>query len=396
MQTLFSKIIKAALILGEKDAYGISAASAIRLGRVRSIVAGRVVPTPEELRGVLSAAGLDASRLTALLGIPETREKLAAIADVDLAGALISMLTSLNGRSIRTFAPGALQVDRLSFTFDVFDQALFLRRAQALDDGRANRDFDTRSKLYCSSSSERGLRLDFEPRNRGGESGNNGGIPRFARLEFNPSSTELDWGELRELISTMKPESSSTTRIDVAVDERIHISEVQALSSRHRKLRTYLGEAGIETSYLVGRVGYGCLRIYDKAEQLRQTGCEPRFDPLTRFEAEVRRTGLTLETLANLPNPFHEMRLVPLKTTGMSLEDRLLVQHAQVFGLLPLKAMMEPAKFEGFIEMLEKRNSRECLPHPRDIFDLGWRNEARSLLAKMGLDPSESEFVKSK
>lgn len=132
------------------------------------------------------------------------------------------------------------------------------------------------------------------------------------------------------------------------------------------------------------------VRIYDKARELRQKTQSQVVGPLTRFEGQHRNTGLSLLQLPLLPNLFRDLVVLPLVPLNLPLPQRLLVRHAQFFGLLPLKAELSEGEFDELTKTLERATNAPVLPHPSDIFAAQWPAACADLLKRIGVTGAEA------
>ena len=179
----------------------------------------------------------------------------------------------------------------------------------------------------------------------------------------------------------MRGDATPTTARARTVRARLLVSPAARLAC------IYLGPLGVETIYLGSRKSPAQIRVYDKRQQLKDSGraVEGR-TPWTRFEAQLEPPKVGLHGLADLGNPYAGLRLFALRPDGLSLPRRVLVAHARMFGLPALKPELAPEEFAALLHDLEVSDGVPVVPHPKEVFASRWSDAALRFLSKLGLD----------
>ena len=132
--------------------------------------------------------------------------------------------------------------------------------------------------------------------------------------------------------------------------------------------------------------------IYDKRQELIDTGMADESCPTTtRFEARLKNPDVALLGLAELSNPFSQLRLFSLRSDGLPVEKRLLVRYARFVGLAALQAELAPERFSTLLEDLRTSDRASIAHHPKNIFKKRWPRTAQRLLEQLGFVASKEE-----
>ncbi|MFH0899470.1 MAG: hypothetical protein V2A73_02450, partial [Pseudomonadota bacterium] len=84
-------------------------------------------------------------------------------------------------------------------------------------------------------------------------------------------------------------------------------------------------------------------------------------------------------------NPFRELKLFPLRPTGLPAPRRWLVERAAFFGLPLLQRELDPTSFSHVeADLVASRNAAE-VRHPAEVFDAKWAGVAGKLAADLGI-----------
>jgi hypothetical protein len=213
------------------------------------------------------------------------------------------------------------------------------------------------------------------------------------RIDFNPSKIlAAGYRILADLIHASR--DVRITRVDVAVDLALPLHTVQAIGTSTRRAAGVSSGEGVETIYIGDYNGARSFAIYDKAsEHHRRLSAEGApvphralLDDLTRFEARLKKLRLRPAQLASIVNPFQPLRLLWLGGEDLGFVDRVLVRLARVVGFPLLANQLPEKKRERLLQrLLNDATAQPVVPHPREVFDGGWRTEATRVLGLLGL-----------
>jgi hypothetical protein len=384
-----ARVLRAAAYLNSSTSSEIAVAAGIRDSRVARILTGRTVPRGDEPARILRACGIDPVLLTSRYRIRHVEEHLVEVTtspetsadrvrgdewgELVPSEALLVLLLRRDRPWSGIMAAGcSLHVDKLSVTFNVTDEEVFLLLAAEIGS-----PFE--SKNYEVSFSGHGITVQHRPTHR----------CRSSRLEFNPrllfsKESRAGAGTRSRVLPLLAQAVGSTirvSRIDVAVDLPISIHDVQALGTNRHKLNWWIGKHGLETTYVGGRGSSWEARIYDKRQELIDTRrADEAHPPLLRIEVTVRSPKLALANLGHLANPFDRLRLFHLRSDGLPFARRVMVDYARVFGLPALKAELTEVEFKALAADVEASAAAPTVPHPREVFAARWSSVARRLL----------------
>jgi hypothetical protein len=378
----FHDVLRAAATLSECSIGDLSTRTGIRRSRIERVLAGRTLPKGDDASRILTACKVDPRLLTS----PATFRVIGDVVTATYATSTASLLPMdlllglLIHRSedptLATVDEGSLAIDRLSLTFDARNAAEFVARAASL--GSAAR---SARPIYAHEyRCPRGIFVQHGSTPHAS--------PRFlqrrsSRIEINPSRF-LGHAKSRalfaELLSFAIPQSTRISRIDVAVDLPVSIRRVQALGAPRQKVNVFFGAAGVETIYCGTQKSERQVRIYDRRQKLVDDGgALTSAHPITRFEAQLRNVGLTVDGLLTLHNPFSRLRLLDLRAEALPLSQRVLAHYARAFGLPALKAELDAAEFAALVAVLDVLALSPALPHPSTVFEDRWRQTAQPL-----------------
>ena len=132
--------------------------------------------------------------------------------------------------------------------------------------------------------------------------------------------------------------------------------------------------------------------IYDRRSKLQQQRetqpktVRPIVGELTRFEARLKKLRLRPAELREIANPFRELRLLWLDNNGLQFVDCVLLRLAQVVGFPLIERQIPPKRRERLRERFHGAAAKVGVPHPRDVYEAGWRTEAERVLAMLGVE----------
>lgn len=326
-------------------------------------------PGNDELQRLWAALGIDAAALTAL------SKSTSVIPLLPLA------IQTPGGAQVAA----KLLIDKLQVTASVHDEGRLLadviprllrtikcaKRVQPLKGSGYDKAFVPGP----------GLHLSVGPRHRN---------MKFARLSIHPASSLMD-----VVLALLGPElvvsSLSVTAFDVAVDLAMPLHDLQLIAHGKRKFSVYVGSRGFETMYS-GKRGKGQLKVYDKIRDLEYKARNGKRDwayptvpqsPLTRIEATLG--GIKLADIGTIDNPFeNKFHVLPLRSDGLCLSDRLLVDYGRFHGWPHLKAHLGKREFDRLRTTLQASKAT-LSPHPADVFNDQWQDTVAPLIRSLNL-----------
>ncbi|MFH0899248.1 MAG: helix-turn-helix transcriptional regulator, partial [Pseudomonadota bacterium] len=286
MPTPFTGILSAARFAKGLNISEIARRAALPRGRAYQLFAGRVLPRDDELSRLLDAVGVPPAHLTA----PLIQSYGAHLFPVGSSLLPIILGTGTAVPVTKTsIANCELLVHRIAFTSDASDAAGFFKEISQQHKTKIIKSADYQTSLKLVSD----LVVQCKPRWRS---------QRFARLEFNPTRAD-QLAVTVALFPFLDIQSARVSRIDVAVDAPVYLTDVQPLAIGNQKVAVYLGPAGVESVKVGAPRSQLSIRIYDKALEQRRWRPLATTMPLTRIEAEIRPKKLRLVEFHRIANP---------------------------------------------------------------------------------------------
>ncbi len=365
-QPQLSVLLGLAIHLKSQTIAQVSVATGIRLSRVYRIVQGRLSPQATELKRLWEALGIDEVALTAIAASTSS---------------IIPLLPLAIEQPNIGHQPARLVIDKLQFTSNLKNQSRLQSVVSRIDNATRTRPGKKSRYTECFVLG-RGIYLATRPKYTG---------MRDAWLKLHPASPDFD-----EAIEVLGPEFVSSsirvTGLDVAVDVAIPLREVQLIANDKHKFSVVVGSRGFQTMYS-GVRSAGQLKVYDKIQNLNDKKKQGRWrdwtysslpePPLTRIEATI--CDIKLGDIETIKNPFRDkFHCLPLRSDGLSLPDRLLVDFGRFCGWPLLKAHLGKGDFDFLAAKLDR--AQETLsPHPANVFDCEWRAAVAPLLDSLRL-----------
>jgi transcriptional regulator with XRE-family HTH domain len=361
----------------------LAAAAGIGQSRAYRIFEGHTEPTDAELLRLYSVLGVDAAVLTAVMQAGVTMQ-----AVLPLAASATSPVSPCEGLPP---ADASLFIDKVQFTADAIDPIRLKQQVvpSLLRSGmHAQKVKPSGDSLYRSAAVlGRSVFLSMDPIYK---------RTKDVWLKLHPASPDLP-----RIFSVLGPElyldDAMITELDIAVDLRFPLREMQVIAGQKRKLQVVLKKRAFETMYLGAR-GQGQIKVYDKIQDLADKKRQARWQdwayltipapPLTRIEATVG--GMSLFDLSGVENPFRHFEILPMLSEGLSFTERLLVQYGRFYGWPLLRAQMDKEAFEELSLKLRK-NPATLHPHPAEVFDAMWSDAVDQLERRLGLAPSRKQ-----
>lgn len=256
-----------------------------------------------------------------------------------------------------------LMIDRLTVTAEAQCES---RLDQCIADYR----LETHSKYYKTCSRfPRGVYCAAQPRMDG----------RYFRVDGNPNSF-AERSDYKLLLAHARLESSSVTRVDIAMDYPLPLSSFQPLQIRQKQLRCYDGLNGIETISIGARRGAKKFNFYDKRVESAAPFGDALCRPMTRVEAQLRYPGVSLLQLAELKNPFDAIKTISISNPDWPSLERVLAFYAQTFGMAALQNTMGKQDFEKYCGLLAG-SIPPGLKSPFQIFEEQWPDAIAELMS---------------
>ena len=276
----------------------------------------------------------------------------------------------------------SLQIDKLSFTFDI---PLAQRDAFAREVNARGTRIDTRSRYasgYRSAvtlpRSDGRSALAFiacDPWRR---------YTRFVRVECNPDKNPLALGLLHALLTPFLPPAGwiavRLSRVDLAVDYPIALQEFVAFA-RNQKARIFTGPSGIESAYLGAVRAARQIVIYDKAAELRHRAQRAPEHPLTRIEARLKPAGMSILDLPDLGNPFETLVIAQPVPTDWPYRFGLYLKEASAVGVNGVCRRLKRHERTRFRQMLAA--APVPFTHPATIFAREFVQAARLVVGHL-------------
>ena len=367
MKPPLARLFKAAAALADLSLQDLAIRTGIPYSRLSRIQTG-LHPSRDEARTILRATGVEPDALIKQL---EKRSGGRLVSAERLLPLLLVL--KVEPTPTVTMEHTAISCDRLSMTFDVKQR--HRRDFRAL----VRRGEERPYKRYRHSYRFENITAQHDPRSD---------HSRWARLDFNPNKLgRSDWSFLVEGCALAERDTVNITRLDVAVDLPVSLRDVQGLGTgRRKKFTTVMGPSGVQTMYLGSKRSAQRIVIYDKRQELIDTGmADESYPRTTRFEARLKNPDVALLGLAELSNPFSQLRLFSLRSDGLPVEKRLLVRYARFVGLAALQAELAPERFSTLLEDLRTSDRAIIAHHPEIIFATHWPSTAQRLLERLGL-----------